>query len=266
MDAEEITQALEYVSRDLRRKNLHVHLIVGGCSLPCLLYKTKPTCTSLSILLVSELTPKTMTTLTRSVQRAQKLFNLNTNWVNTTLGRSVPEDLREIVVERSLLQNDIFFSSEGLTLFALDHCYALKSTLDKLSRGSWDASFDDAVDILRRLVYISRGKPMTRGYIRRCYPSMEVTDNMLLRLKAEYERQHGHRGMVGVNDEYIRWNRDGLKWSEEIEEYGRELGISISRSTSAASSRSDWEDKPLPDPPSEEEDIAAIFAKKGGFI
>jgi hypothetical protein len=57
-----------------------------------------------------------------------------------------------------------------------------------------------------------------------------------------------------------------MKWSEEIEEYGRELGMSISRSTSAASSRSDWEDKPLPDPPYEEDYIAEIFAKKAGFI
>jgi hypothetical protein len=200
------------------------------------------------------------------VQRAQKLFNLNTNWVNTTLDRSISADIRESVIERTLLQNDIVFSSEGLTLFALDHCYALKSTLDKLSRGSWDASFSDAVDILRRLVYISRGRAMTRGYIRQCYSKMEVTDNMLLRLNSEYERRHGHRGIVGVNDEYIRWNRDGMKWSEEIEEYGRELGMSISRSTSAASSRSDWEDKPLPDPPYEEDYIAEIFAKKAGFI
>jgi hypothetical protein len=43
MELEDITKALEYVSRDLRRKRLHLHLIVGGSSLPCLLYKTKPT-------------------------------------------------------------------------------------------------------------------------------------------------------------------------------------------------------------------------------
>jgi len=43
MDATDIRQALEYVSRDLRRKGLHLHLIVGGSSLPCLLYKTKAT-------------------------------------------------------------------------------------------------------------------------------------------------------------------------------------------------------------------------------
>ena len=43
MDAQELVRALEYVSRDLQRKNLHVHLVVGGGSLPCLLYKTKPT-------------------------------------------------------------------------------------------------------------------------------------------------------------------------------------------------------------------------------
>lgn len=226
-----------------------------------------PNSTSLSIIMISEVSPKTLETLTSSVRRAQKLFGLNSNWVNTTLENSISSDVKQQVIDRSLIQNDIVFSSEGLTLFALDHCFSLKSTLDRLSRGSWDTSFSDAVEVLRRLVYISRGRPMTKGYIRRCYSQMEVADNMLLRLNSEYERRHGHRGVVGVNDEYMCWRRDGVKWSEELEEYGMEIGISISRSSSAASSRSGgWEFMPLPEPPVVEETIAEIFAKRVGFI
>ncbi|KAF8244046.1 hypothetical protein K440DRAFT_559898 [Wilcoxina mikolae CBS 423.85] len=265
MDAAQIFRALEYVSRDLRRKRLHVHLIVGGSSLPCLVHKTKPTCTGLNLIFVTPPSPKTLTTLTRSVGRAQKLFNLSQTWVNTTLEASIPAELRDDVIYRTLLQNDIVFSSEGLTLLALDHCFALKSTLDRLNRGSWDASFDTAVDILRRLVYISRGRPMTRGYIQQCYRSIEIPDNTLLRLNAEYEAMYNHRGVVGVNDEYIGWRRDGLTWSAELEEYGSELAFSLSRSSSPASQRSDWEDKPLPDPPRGDRDtIREIFAGPAG--
>jgi hypothetical protein len=43
MDASSILRGLEYVSRDLRRKREHVHLIVGGSSLSCLVYKSKTT-------------------------------------------------------------------------------------------------------------------------------------------------------------------------------------------------------------------------------
>lgn len=184
--------------------------------------------------------------------------------MNTTLEAAIPVDLRDDVIYRTLLQNDIVFSSEGLTLLALDHCFALKSTLDRLNRGSWDASFDSAVDILRRLIYISRGRPMTRGYIRQCYSSIEIPDNTLLRLNAEYEAVYNQRGVVGVNDEYIGWRRDGVTWSAELEEYGRELAFSLSRSSSPESQR-DWEDKPLPDPPRENRDtIREIFAGPSG--
>ena len=43
MDAGQLQRALEYVSRDLRRKHLNVHLIVGGPALSCLLFKSAPT-------------------------------------------------------------------------------------------------------------------------------------------------------------------------------------------------------------------------------
>ncbi|KAI5812160.1 hypothetical protein BZA77DRAFT_253632 [Pyronema omphalodes] len=261
MDASSILRGLEYVSRDLRRKREHVHLIVGGSSLSCLVYKSKTTCLGLNLIFVTPPSAKTLTTLTRSVARAQKLFNLSQNWVNTTLEASIPAEIRDDVIYQSLLQNDIVFSSEGLTLLALDHCFALKSTLDRLSRGSWDASLDSAVEILRRMVYISRGRPMTRGYIAHSHKTIQIPDNVLLRLNAEYEAQFGQRGIVGVNDDYLGWRREGLTWSAELEEYGQELAFSLSRSSTPESQSSYLEDKPLPELPLRNRDtIQAIFS------
>ena len=223
---------------------------------------------NLSVLFVSTPSPKAISILTRSVCRAQKLFNLNPNWVNATLEDSIPSDIREDVVYRSLVQSDVIFSSEGLTLLAIDHCYSLKSTLDRIARGSWDLTMADAVDVLRRLVYVSRGRPMTRGYLRQCYPEIQVSDNTLLRLNAEFESRFGTRGVVGVNDEYIGWRRDGLTWSPEMEDYGSQLGYSISRTSSAASHRSEWEKQFAPPPHEQPDDmsIAYIFSNKVGFI
>jgi hypothetical protein len=219
---------------------------------------------SLSVLPVSSHSPKTLSTLVRSVRRAQKIYGLGGNWINPQLETEVPEELKSAVIQQSLLQNEIIFSSEGLTLFAIDHCFSLKFELDKLSRGSRTTSYDGVVDTLRRLVYISRGRPMTRGFIGHCYPTIDVGDQMLLRLNAEYEHRFGHRGVVGVNDEYMGWRRDGLTWSAELEEYGRELAFSLSRSSSGCSSPNDLDDKPLPPYPPYCSDtgIADIFSSK----
>lgn len=109
---------------------------------------------------------------------------------------------------------------------------------------------------------------MTRGYLQQCYPEIELTDYTLLQLNSQFESRFGTRGVVGVNDEYIRWRREGVTWSPELEHYGSELGSSsLSRSSSSASRRSDWE-KAF-SPISDEEDeasIAYIFANRVGFI
>lgn len=263
----ELNRALESVSRDLRRKKIHIHLIVGGEALPCLLFKTQPTCQSLNIMIPHPTPAKTLAILGRAVKRAEKALGLGSNWVTTKLEQQVSPDIRSTVVHRSLLQNDVVFSSEGLTLLAIDHCYALKSTLDKLSRGSWDASFDRAVDVLRRLVYVSRGRPLTRGYIRQCYPMLQVSDQMLLRLNAEYSlRWLGQRGVVGVNDEYIGWRRDGVTWSAELEEYGSELAYELSRTAGGGGLNSCLiDDKPLPEDP-KDTSIAEIFADRKSVV
>ena len=266
---------------------------------------------------VSPPPPKTLATLHRSVARAQGLYGLGQNWVNSSaLVASIPAAACDQVVYRSLLQNDVVFSSEGLTLVALDHCFALKCALAGLpspssspALGPYDygcgydseeddncavgggrqngagrgRAYDGAVDILRRLVYVSRGRPMTRGYLRRCYRCYghgtdggglggDIPDSVLLRLNAEYEARFGSRGIVGVNDEYMGWRRDGLTWSAELEEYGRELAFSRSRSSSPTTSvrsawsagtgtSSDWEDKPLPELPVNQRDtLVEIFS------
>jgi hypothetical protein len=92
---------------------------------------------------------------------------------------------------------------------------------------------------------------------------LQVSDQMLLRLNAEYSlRWLGQRGVVGVNDEYIGWRRDGVTWSAELEEYGSELAYELSRTAGGGGLNSCLiDDKPLPEDP-KDTSIAEIFAKK----
>lgn len=57
MEAHTVIKALEYISQKLCRKGIHVHLIVAGDALSCLLFKSRPTTyviflASLSLLLL----------------------------------------------------------------------------------------------------------------------------------------------------------------------------------------------------------------------
>ena len=63
MEAHTVIKALEYISQKLCRKGIHVHLIVAGDALSCLLFKSRPTTYvilasfSLSLLLLLLLLP-----------------------------------------------------------------------------------------------------------------------------------------------------------------------------------------------------------------
>lgn len=228
----------------------------------------------MSILIATRLSTKSLGILARAVQKATKKFSLGANWFNINCAIAndidppspVPEHqqfCKDDLIHHSLIQNDVLFSSEGLTLVAVDHCYALKASLVAITNsyyGARSSILDDPLAILRRMVYVARGRPLTRGYVRRCYPHLEIEDALLLRLNSEYEAIFHTRGVIGINDEYIGWRREGLTWSAEMEEYARELATNMSIDNETTSVETgpayNWE-------PECSEDIARIFAEKG---
>lgn len=85
---------------------------------------------------------------------------------------------------------------------------------------------------------------------------MEVSDQTLLRLNAEYEWQFGTRGVVGVNDEYMGWRREGVvDWNVCLEDLGDEVSP-VEKEYYAY-------DKSLPESP--QEAFAALFTTTHGI-
>lgn len=195
--------------------------------------------------------------LSKVAEKAEKKFGLAPNWLNTHLENEIDHDYIDYVVHRSLLQNQIIFSSEGLTLIAVDFCFALKAKMEAFSTLFLAKDLEDAVVILRRLVVVYRGRPLTKGYIGRSYPRMEISDQTLLRVNAEYEWQFGTRGVVGVNDEYMGWRREGIAdWKVCLEDL-RSEAFGIEKGFYA------YDEKPLPPTPeTPQEAFAALFATK----
>lgn len=214
------------------------------------MYEIRPT---ISIIQATQLSPRSLSVFSKAVQKAERKFGLAPNWVNTHLENDIDRNYIDYVVHRSLIQNQIIFSSEGLTLIAIDIFFALKAKIEALSTNFFTTDLEDAVVILRRLVIVYRGRPLTKGYIRRNYPRMEASDQTLLRLNAEYEWQFGTRGVVGVNDEYMAWRREGVAdWRVSFEDLGKEtLGIEKELYVY---------DKPLPESP--QEAFEALFTMK----
>lgn len=204
--------------------------------------------------------------LVRAIKKASKKYGLGATWFNTSVQETINPVLLEQVVYRSLVQNDVVFSSEGLTIIAIDHAYALKAGLNDMENRR--GSLLEQVLLLRRIVYISRGRPLTRGYIRRCYSGLETSDSMLLRLNAEYEQKYKARGVVGVNDEFMEWRREGLTWSAEMEEYRKELRTMIERDSTEHMCFSDENNRRASMPPTPGiphgrcSEVANIFAGK----
>lgn len=64
-------------------------------------------------------------------------------------------------MHRSLVQNEVLFSSEGLTLLSLDHLYTFKAALTSYSHTQSPRRLEDAVDELRRRV-LSQGRRKLR--------------------------------------------------------------------------------------------------------
>lgn len=96
--------------------------------------------------------------VTSTLARAARKFNLGTS---LTAHAASTYNMQPDVLHRSILQNELLFCSEGLTLLSIDHLYTFRSALAHYAAGKTEPGSDfrleDAVDELRRCVLSSAG-------------------------------------------------------------------------------------------------------------
>jgi hypothetical protein len=85
----------------------------------------------------------------------------------------------------------VLFSSEGLTLLALDHVYIFKCRLHTYSRTLSPTDLTVAVDELRRLVLAQQGRRITKGYLMRAYDWLGVSLAALVDVNEGYKVAYG---------------------------------------------------------------------------
>lgn len=95
------------------------------------------------------------------------------------------------MIRRSLNQNSVLFSAEGLTLYALDHLFTFKSQLHTYSRSHSQHDLESSVDELHRLVLAQHGRRVTKGYLTRAYDWMGISPPALAEVDKQYKIAYG---------------------------------------------------------------------------
>jgi hypothetical protein len=102
------------------------------------------------------------------------------------------------LITNSLVQNEVLFSSEGLTILSLDSLYRVKSALSSYSKTRSHLRLEDAVDELRRYILANNGAKVTKSDLLRSYDWLSVSSSALLDLDKMYRRAYGGPDGVGA--------------------------------------------------------------------
>jgi hypothetical protein len=152
------------------------------------------------------------------------------------------------LIHRSLSQNEVLFSSEGLTLLSLDHVYTFKCHLHTFSRTFSPNDLTSAVDELRRLVLAQNGRRITKGYLMRAYEWLGVNLPALVDVNEGYKTAYGGKartsGIEVVNEG--RTSPPPLKTNFEMKEIRKmkiKVALGCDASPTASSSGNSSEDE-----------------------
>ncbi|KUI64070.1 hypothetical protein VM1G_10831 [Cytospora mali] len=144
--------------------------------------------------------------VTSTLARANRKFNLGGS---LSARDAATYDLQPYVLHRSIIQNELLFSSEGLTLLSLDHLYTFKCALAHYAAGTSEAGSDfrleDAVDELRRCV-LSSSRRLLKSVLVGSYGWLGAVDEAALGdVMRMYCRAYGGMtGDTGVEDDMCK--------------------------------------------------------------
>ncbi|XMA19987.1 hypothetical protein WAI453_012778 [Rhynchosporium graminicola] len=194
----------------------------------------------ITLMHASTLTAKAEKILRHTIAKAEKKFSIGSGWLSPApLTKSTSCPLTSHLIHRSLTQNEVIFSSEGLTLLSLDHVYTFKCHLHTYSRSLTPSDLTIAVDELRRLVLAQNGKRITKGYLMRAYEWLGVSLAALVDVNEGYKTAYGGQERFGGIDVQSEERRSPplLKTNFVAGEIGglRKMKLSLSMNFASAS-------------------------------
>lgn len=182
-----ILPLLCYIAGRLVRHDLHIALIISE--------------NSPFVIPVWPLPRKTQSLLVKIVRKGCEKYGFSSNWMTALAALDSKQEYPSVfkaygpdsyLVQRSLLQREMVFAAEGLTLLSIDHIYTLKQHLCALAKKEWFApSRDDCVEscvqLLHRINSIHRQTRFSKGYIARVYQDIPLQEMALDEVMIEYD-------------------------------------------------------------------------------
>ncbi|KAF7594554.1 hypothetical protein BBP40_009001 [Aspergillus hancockii] len=189
-----ILPALEYISYKLEQKMMHVTLLVGRG-------KPYPTGQPSDLILIpiDELDQQTWRTVFRAVTKAASKFSLGQSWTDALNRSQYERQANEYLVQQSIMQNEVIFSREGLTLLNVDRIYTFKRRLCILSnqgKNIQESYVTSCVQLLNRTIEDFQGRPFSKAFFHRVYEQLDVRDELLTHVAITYKKQFGQEGIV----------------------------------------------------------------------
>lgn len=145
-------------------------------------------------------------------RRACGIFPTTPEWVSQIASRSTSRHAvdrlaarpsESYLVRRSLIQHEIIFSGEGLTLLSADHIHTFKKQLSILSKirftdKDYTSRMDSCIHLLRRINNTYRGVKLSRSYLERAYGT-EIRHSTLREVCKAYYRNFEETGVREVS-------------------------------------------------------------------
>ncbi|WAO92924.1 Hypothetical protein NCS54_01045200 [Fusarium falciforme] len=143
----------------------------------------------------NELHPRSEKILNQTLEKTEKKFRVGSEWLSPAV-RPSSCGLTNQLIHSSIIQNEVLFSSEGLTLLSLDRLFSLKSALSSYSKTKSHLRLEDAVDELRRTI-LATGSKVSKTAILRSYDWLSVSNSALVDLDRMYRRAYGGPEQLG---------------------------------------------------------------------
>ncbi|KAJ5815645.1 hypothetical protein N7474_007422 [Penicillium riverlandense] len=187
--------AFEYISSKLQQRMMHVTLLVG---------RGKPYPTGepsdLMVIPVTSLDLPSWRILERAIARAARKFSLGQSWTDALNRSQYERQANEYLMEQSILQNEVVFSQEGLTLLNMDRIYTFKRRLCIFSNRPFsrtdDQSINSCVKLLHRIITDFQGRPFSKAFFHRVYEQLDVRDDLLTQVASAYKNIHKQDAII----------------------------------------------------------------------
>lgn len=198
-DSETVTPsllpALEYISSKLQQRMMHVTLLIG---------RGKPYPTGqpsdLMIIPIHTIEPQAWRVLERAIAKASKKFSLGPGWTDAISRSQYERQANDHLVKQSILQNEVIFSQEGLTLLNMDRIYTFKRRMCILSTRPFsrnnEQSMSSCIRLLHRIVADFSGRPFSKAFFHRIYEQLDVPDEQLTAVAVAYKNVHNQDAII----------------------------------------------------------------------